>query len=87
LHTNGNCIIDSGDYIHYTNINFIPNNTQQHLLFIEDGCQDLVLTFEDIRLPGEDKDFNDIILVIKDNPNQMPNSKFNTDGIIVLNKY
>jgi len=74
-----------GIYTHYTNINFNPNKNQQHLLFIESGCQDLVLTFEDIRLPGGDRDFNDIILVIKDNPNELPNTRFNTESIIRLN--
>ncbi|MFN3556377.1 MAG: DUF4114 domain-containing protein [Bacteroidales bacterium] len=75
----------NGVYTHYTNINFNHNSNQQHLLFIEAGCQDLVLTFEDIRLPGGDKDFNDIILVIKDNPEQLPNTRFNVEGIIQLN--
>jgi len=75
-----------GIYTHYTNIEFNNNNNQQHLLFIEDGCQDLVLTFEDIMLPGGDKDFNDIILVIKDNEDQLPNTKFNVDGIITLSE-
>lgn len=74
-----------GIYTHYTNINFNPNKNQQHLLFIESGCQDLVLTFEDIQLPGGDRDFNDIILVIKDNPNELPNTRFNTENIIRLN--
>lgn len=74
-----------GIYTHYTNIKFNPNKNQQHLLFIESGCQDLVLTFEDIQLPGGDRDFNDIILVIKDNPNELPNTRFNTENIIRLN--
>jgi hypothetical protein len=73
-----------GVYTHYTDIEFNPHGIQQHLLFIENGCQDLVLTFEDIRLPQGDKDYNDIILVIKDNPDQLPNTRFNTEGIIVL---
>ncbi len=75
-----------GVYTHYTNINFNNNNNQQHLLFIENGCEDLVLTFEDIMLPGGDKDFNDIILVIKDNDEDFPNTKFNVEGIITLSE-
>lgn len=75
-----------GVYTHYTNIDFNNNNNQQHLLFIEDGCEDLVLTFEDVMLPGGDKDFNDIILVIKDNDEDYPNTKFNVDGIITLSE-
>lgn len=74
-----------GIYTHYTNTNLNPNNIQQHLLFIESGCNDLVLTFEDIELPFSNKDFNDIILVIKDNPNELQNTRFKTDGIIRLN--
>lgn len=72
-----------GVYTHYTNIQFNPQSIQQHLLFVESSCNDLVLTFEDIRLPGGDKDFNDIILVIKDNPNQIPNTKFDYSNIPV----
>ena len=72
-----------GVYTHYTNIQFNPQSIQQHLLFIESSCNDLVLTFEDIRLPGGDKDFNDIILVIKDNPDQIPNTKFDYSNIPV----
>ncbi len=75
-----------GLYTHYTNTEFNPNGNQQHLLFIEDGCQDLVLTFEDIRLPGGDKDFNDIILVIKDNKEGFPNTHFDVEGVITLNE-
>jgi hypothetical protein len=75
-----------GIYTHYTNIAFNENNNQQHLLFIENGCEDLVLTFEDIMLPGGDKDFNDIILVIKDNDGDFPNTKFNVEGIITLSE-
>ncbi|TVQ15044.1 MAG: DUF4114 domain-containing protein [Bacteroidetes bacterium] len=78
----GNGEMVNGVYTHYTDIQFNPNNTQQHVLFIENGCQDLVLGFEDIRLPGGDKDFNDVIFVLKDNPEQLPNTKFNTEGII-----
>lgn len=71
-----------GSYTIFTHPNFNTNNTQQHLLFIEDSCNDLVLTFEDLLLPHGDKDFNDIILVIKDNEDGMINTKFDTTGII-----
>ncbi len=71
----------NGSYTHYTDIELNPQNTQQHILFIEEGCQDLVLAYEDVRLPSGDKDFNDIIIVIKDNQEELPNTKFNVDGI------
>ena len=61
-----NGLVD-GLYTHYTDINLNLNNNQQHILFMENCCDELVLTFEDVRLPGGDKDFNDIILTIKDN--------------------
>lgn len=75
----------NGVYTHYTNREFNPSSKQQHLLFIENGCQDMVLAFEDIRIPGGDKDYNDIILVIKDNDKELPNTKFNIDGIVNIN--
>ncbi len=57
-----------GLYTHYTNIEFNPNNNQQHTLFYENfpnGCGDLVMTFEDIRLPDGDKDFNDFMFIVR----------------------
>ena len=70
--------------------NYLQYQRQQHLLFIEDGCQDLVLTFEDICVEGTNPrsnfDFNDIIFSIRDNPNDLPNTKFKTESIIVLQR-
>lgn len=71
-----------GSYTIYTHPQFNSNTTQQHLLFIEDSCNDLALTFEDLLLPWGDKDFNDIILVIKDNDNGYVNTRFDTTGVI-----
>ncbi|MRT93187.1 DUF4114 domain-containing protein [Ancylomarina sp. 16SWW S1-10-2] len=59
-----------GNYRHYTNIELNDNvdgQKQQHTLFIEQGCKDIVLCFEDARLPGGDIDFNDIIFTVNDN--------------------
>ncbi len=57
-----------GDYRHYTNIEWnTDNKLQQHVLFKEQNCKDIVLCFEDIRLPEGDKDFNDIIFTVNDN--------------------
>lgn len=80
----GNGEMVDGSYTHYTDIQFNPENKQQHVLFIENGCQDLVLGFEDIRLFGGDKDFNDVLFVLKDNPDDFPNTKFNTEGITIF---
>ena len=56
-----------GVYYHYTNTEWNTNSTQQHVLFQESGCHDLVLSFEDIRLPYGDKDFNDLMFTVNDN--------------------
>lgn len=74
-----------GLYTHYTNIELNPSNFQQHVLFIENGCQDLVLAFEDRRITGGDKDYNDVIIAIKDNEDDLPNTKFDVDGIVQMN--
>ncbi|MFW5708527.1 MAG: DUF4114 domain-containing protein, partial [Bacteroidota bacterium] len=74
-----------GLYTHYTNTEFNPNNYQQNVLFVENGCGDMVLAFEDIRITGGDKDFNDVIFVVKDNPDQIPNTKFDLEGIVQIN--
>jgi hypothetical protein len=74
-----------GAYTHYTDLQFNLDAIQQHVLFIENGCQDLVLAFEDIRLPKGDKDYNDIIFVIKDNDQEFVNTKFNVDGVVKIN--
>lgn len=76
----------SGDYTHYTDFNLNENETQQHTLFLETGCNELILTFEDIKLPSGDKDFNDIIVRIKDNQGgfiNQPNS-FQTTNLPTL---
>lgn len=56
-----------GVYRHYTNIEWNKDGTQQHVIFKEQNCKDIVLCFEDIRLPGGDIDFNDIIFTVNDN--------------------
>jgi hypothetical protein len=66
--------VTNGDYIHYTNYEFNIGGWQQHTLFEEGQCNELVMTFEDISLSPppsypavSDKDFNDLIFVITDN--------------------
>ena len=75
-----------GVYTHYTDFEWNENETQQHTLFIESGCNSLVLTFEDIKLPSGDKDFNDIIIKINDNDSgfvNQPNS-FDLTNVVIL---
>jgi hypothetical protein len=74
-----------GLYTHFTNTELNYNNNQQHILFVEDGCQDLVIGLEDKRVGTGDNDFNDIIIAIKDNKDELPNTKFDVNGIPHLN--
>jgi hypothetical protein len=66
-----NGMVTGGRYSLYTDLNLNTNNYQQHLLFINKKCNDIVLTFEDIsqsdHLPYQDNDFNDVIFTITDN--------------------
>ncbi|PKQ62503.1 hypothetical protein BZG02_12320 [Labilibaculum filiforme] len=56
-----------GVYRHYTNVAWNKDATQQHVLFLESNCKDIVLGFEDVQLPSGDIDFNDIIFTVTDN--------------------
>ena len=73
-------ITGSGRYTLFSDPWLNKNNYQQHLLFVEKNCGDIVMTFEDIRqddyLPYQDNDFNDIIFTISDSrdPGKMPDS-------------
>lgn len=54
-----------GLYTNYTEREFNHNEWQQHTMFLEETCMDIVVTFEDIRFGnGSDKDFNDFIFVV-----------------------
>lgn len=63
--------VTEGRYTHYTDLQLNAGGYQQHTLFIEKNCNDLVMTFEDINfvddLSYNDKDYNDILFVISDN--------------------
>ena len=78
--------LTQGVYTHYTDFHLNENNQQQHLLFLEDCCNELVLTFEDIKLPSGDKDFNDIIFTIKDNNEGFENNpnSFKTEDVYFI---
>lgn len=66
-----NGLVTEGLYTNYTDSQFNIGNHQQHTLFIEKTCNDLVMTFEDVNMAdnyyNSDKDFNDILFVISDN--------------------
>lgn len=74
----------NGTYTHYSDVNLNYNNNQQHTLFVESTCNSLILTFEDIKLPSGDKDYNDIIIRITDNDDGYinQNNSFDLTGIV-----
>jgi len=67
-----------GKYTHYTNKTFNENQAQQSTLFLSSSCNDLVLTFEDIKVGTSrcDHDFNDIIFTVRDTDDpEVPNTR------------
>jgi hypothetical protein len=68
----------------YTDYAFNPNKRQQHILFEEKTCGELVLAFEDnISVSDDaDADFNDIIFTVADNNNHQENTAFKADNIV-----
>ena len=73
-----------GVYSHYTDRMFNIDQAQQSTLFVSSNCDDIVLTFEDIKVNSTtcDHDFNDIILTIKDSKDMgMPNTKLDVSGL------
>jgi len=73
-----------GVYTHYTDKLFNIDQAQQSTLFISSNCDDIVLTFEDIKVNRStcDHDFNDIILTIKDSKDMsVANTKLDVSGL------
>jgi hypothetical protein len=67
----------------YTDYQFNPDGTQQHILFQEKTCGDIVLAFEDLPLDGvTDRDFNDILFTVSDNNSAHVNTAFETTNIV-----
>jgi len=68
----------------YTDYNLNANKRQQHILFMEKTCGELVLSFEDnISLSDTaDADYNDIIFTVADNNVNALNTSFNQTGIV-----
>ncbi len=62
------------------------NQSQQHVLFIEKTCGDMVLAFEDVSVTETkcDHDFNDIIFTVSDNNANLENSSFEQAHIVRL---
>ena len=52
----------------FTNKEFNRNGTQQSLLFWDEACSKIVISIEDIQLPGGDKDYNDVVFSVTTQP-------------------
>lgn len=76
--------VDYGRQKLYTDYNLNSNKRQQHILFMERTCGELVLAFEDnISLTdNSDADYNDIIFTVSDNNVNALNTSFNQTGIV-----
>jgi hypothetical protein len=79
-----NGLMVDGVYTHYTDKQFNIDQAQQSTLFVSSNCDDIVLTFEDIKVSSGscDHDYNDIILTIKDTKDLgMPNTRLDVSGL------
>jgi hypothetical protein len=67
----------------YTDYQFNPNGQQQHVLFKQKDCGDVVLAFEDkVLTEASDTDFNDIIFTVTDNRHELEVSNFDLRAVI-----
>lgn len=68
----------------YTDYELNGNKRQQHILFMEKTCGELVLAFEDNMSLSDtaDADYNDIIFTVSDNNVNALNTSFNQTGIV-----
>jgi len=76
--------IDYSKRTHFTNYSLNLDRAQQHILFEEKTCGDIVLAFEDLPVndPTCDRDFNDIIFTISDNNSNLKNSSFQQSRLV-----
>jgi hypothetical protein len=69
--------------IHYTDYQFNINQHQQHILFNEGTCGDIVMAFEDKPLDsGSDYDFNDVIFTVSDNDKDLETTSFDLTDMV-----
>lgn len=79
-------IVNYTKLTHYTDVNLNKNNYQQHILFKEGECGDIVLAFEDraLDLTDCDFDYNDVILTVADNKDQLETTSFKLANLVML---
>jgi hypothetical protein len=76
--------IDYTKVTHFTNYSLNVDQRQQHILFEEKTCGDIILAFEDMPLSNinADRDFNDVIFTIADNNSNLMNSSFKRTNLV-----
>lgn len=68
----------------YTNYSWNPGARQQHILFEEKTCGDIVLAFEDLsNTENSDGDYNDLLFTVSDNNSDLVNTAFEKEGLVV----
>lgn len=68
----------------YTDFKFNPDGAQQHVLFQEKTCGDIVLAFEDLPIDGvSDGDYNDMLFTVSDNNSDKVNTSFNATNMVI----
>lgn len=78
-----NGTIDYAGKTFFTDYALNENGSQQHVLFKEKNCHDIVLGFEDLMIGTKnvDKDYNDIVVTISDNKDGYESVSFDTAKI------
>jgi hypothetical protein len=67
----------------YTDFQLNPNGQQQHILYKEKDCGDIVLAFEDKQIGVDsDSDFNDVLFTISDNKTNLDVTSFDLRNMI-----
>lgn len=84
-----NGVIDYNELTVYTDPMLNPGQLQQHIMFKEKECNNVVLGFEDIlqndtQNPYFDNDFNEAVFTISDNNSDMSTTSFDLAKMAVL---
>jgi hypothetical protein len=75
--------VDYNRTIYYTNYELNVGGKQQHILYKESNCHNIILGFEDLSFDLSDKDFNDVIITISDNKEGYETTSFDLNRLIV----
>jgi hypothetical protein len=66
----------------WTNPTFNTGGVQQHILFREQQCNNIVMAFEDKNVGGDaDSDYNDIVFLISDNNSNQASTSFDMGSV------